>query len=409
MYGGRGGSTAGFVCALLAVGLAPASAMAFEVKHTAHGLPVKWTATSVAYVVDASVSAAVPGGGDAVQAAASAWSGAAGAPALSTTVGPGGGAVGIDGQNTVLFAPDGFAPAGNALAVTVLSYEESTGAIVDADIVINGKHRFAVLSADARAGANVTPVSTEGSSDDQDGTGDGRPRFDLQHVAAHEVGHSLGMGDVREQQGPLMYAYTLPGDASVRAPETDDVDGLEQVYGGSAQRAGCGSASVAGGRSRPLDSWAALVLALAGAWTISRRRARVLLPVWPACAIVAVLAGGSEPAHSAPAAVPLAADALGDVVAVSTYESGGVFQTSLDVAPSSCRTGSCPAVAHVQAWGGTLGGITQQVGDRPVPRVGDRVAVAFAGHSFTAGTIPAIVGKGDGPEAVLVALVGEQP
>lgn len=396
MYGERRRSTVGFVCALMAAMLVPASALAFELKHTAQGQPVMWMATTVRYVVDPSIAGEVPGGDGAFSAAAGAWSGADGAPALSTIAGPEGGKIAVDGQNTVLFAPAGFAPAGTALAVTVLTYEESSGAILDADIVINGAYRFAVLGADARAGADVAPVSTDGSSSEADGEGDSRPRFDLQHVVAHEVGHSLGLADVRDQHGPLMYAFTLPDDASIRLPTTDDLDGIEQAYGGSAQHAGCGSASVAGGRSRPLDSWAALVLALGGAWTISRRRARALASVWPGCAMLALLAGHSQPARSAPGAVSPAADAMGAVVAVSTHDVGGVLQTSLDVAPTSCRAGSCPTLARVQAWGGTLGGITQEVGDRPVPRLGDRVGVAFTG-------------EGDVRDAVLVPLLRDQP
>jgi MYXO-CTERM domain-containing protein len=381
MYGEQRRSAIGFVCALLAAALAPRSAMAFEVKHTPGGMPVKWTSTSVSYVVDPTVEATVPGGAGAIAAAAAAWSGTGGAPTLSTTVGPGGGIVAADGQNTILLAPAGFAPAGNALATTVLSYEDSTGAIVDADIVVNGEHAFAVLASGARAADGVKPVSNEGSSSDD---GDG-PRFDLDHVAAHELGHSLGLSDVRDQPGEVMYAFSRPGDASYRGPAPDDVDGLAEIYGGSQPaHAGC-SASVAGGPSRPEDAWAALALALAGAWAVSRRRARALAPVWPVCAMIAVLAGSADPARSAPGVVPAAADAMGTVAAASTRNVGGLLQTTLDVVPTSCRGGSCPATARVLAWGGTLGGITQQVGEDAVPRVGDRVALAFVGDSRASG------------------------
>jgi MYXO-CTERM domain-containing protein len=400
MYGEQRRSAAvGFVCALLAAVLAPASAMAFEAKHTASGMPVKWTSTNVSYVVDPTVAANVPGGADAVAAAAEAWSGMEGAPKLSTTAGPGGGVVAADGQNTILLVPEGFAPADGALAITVLTYEESTGAIVDADIVVNGEHAFAVLASGARAADGVAPVSNEGSPD---GEGEGGPRFDLGHVAAHELGHSLGLGDVRDQAGEVMYAFSRPGDASYRAPAPDDVDGLAEIYGGSPPaHAGCG-ASVAGGPSRPEDTWAALALALAGAWAVSRRRARALVPVWPVCAMIAVLAGGADAARSAPGVVSAAAEAVGTVAAASTCNVGGVFQTTLDVVPTSCRSGSCPATARVLAWGGTLAGITQQVGEYPVPQVGDRVALAFVGASRGRANAGAVRETDSRCEAVLV-------
>jgi hypothetical protein len=400
MYGERRRSAAVFVCALLGSISLSATAMAFELKHTTQGLPVRWTETSVAYVIDPSVAAEVPGGADAVAVAVGAWSGQGGAPALSTRAGWSAGKIAVDGQNTVLFAPPDFAAVGGALAVTVLSYQESTGAIVDADIVINGKHAFAVLGASARAPKNMPPVSTDGSSSDGD-DGSGAPRFDFQHVVAHEAGHSLGLADVHDQSGPLMYAYTMPDDASVRAPSPDDVDGIEQAYGGSTERSGgCGTASVAGARARPWDAWVALAVlflvstvlrqsrrrgvpvAAAVRATPHRRAARALVPFGIA---LAVLGGQSLPARSAPGLVPVGADALGTVLAAQTRDVGGIFQTTLDVAPSACRSGSCPEVLHVRAWGGTIGGITQQVGELPVPRVGDRVTVALSDRSRAAG------------------------
>ncbi len=400
MYGERRRSAAVFVCALLGLTLSSATATAFELKHTTAGLPVKWTQPSVSYVVDPTVAAAVPGGADAVSAALGAWSGQGGAPALSSTVSSSEGKIAVDGQNTVLFAPHGFDAAGGALAVTVLSYEEATGAIIDADIVINGKHAFAVLGASARAGKNVSPVSTDGSSSGDDGAGEDEPRFDFQHVVAHETGHSLGLADVHDEAGPLMYAYTMPGDASVRAPSSDDVDGIEQDYGGSTQRSGgCGPASVAGARTRAWDAWAALAALLAVAAAArarpQRRAARALVKpstalrrsrrsAVPLFVAIVVVAGHSASARSAPGTVPVGADALGTVLAVQTCDLGGVFQTTLDVAPSACRNGSCPEVLHVRAWGGTVGGITQQVGDLPVPRVGDRVTVALSNRARSA-------------------------
>jgi hypothetical protein len=387
MYGERCRSAAVFVCALLGSTLLSATAMAFELKHTTQGQPLRWTESSVSYVIDPSVAAQVPGGAEAVAAAVGAWSGQGGAPALSTTAGWSAGKIAVDGQNTVLFAPPDFAAVGGALAVTVLSYQESTGAIVDADIVINGKHPFAVLGASARASKNMTPVSTDGSSSDGDDGSGGGPRFDFQHVVAHEAGHSLGLADVHDQSGPLMYVYTMPDDASVRAPSPDDVDGIEQAYAGSTDRSGgCGTASVAGGRARPWETWVTLAILFAVAAASRarphRRAARGLVPL---TVMLAVLGGQSLPARSATGLVPVGADALGTVLAVQTRDVGGIFQTTLDVAPSTCRVGSCPEVLHVRAWGGTIGGITQQVGELPVPRIGDRVTVALSEKAQAAG------------------------
>jgi hypothetical protein len=389
MYSVRLRSAAAFACTALALSVVPASARAFALKHTDSGQLVKWAEASVPYVVDASVGEAVPWGANAVSGALAAWSGIEGAPVLSSAPGPG--RVAIDGRNSIVYVPGGFAPAGGALAITLVSFDESTGDIVDTDVVINGQHSFAVLAPGARPGPDGVPVPTD--TPGEEGAQSDGASFDLQHVLAHETGHSLGLADVRDQPSALMYAFSMPGDASNRAPRPDDVDGLAEIYGGSAPHAGCGSAAVGGARSRAGD-WLAFLALLLGATTIARLRARPVVVRasqlvmrkrgpgralrWPMCVGLAALAGHSRAARSEPGAVPPVADFVGDVTAVSTRDAGGVLETIVDVAPTACRGGSCADAVPVRAWGGTLGGITQQVGDLPAPRLGDRVAAAFS-------------------------------
>ena len=352
-------------------------AAAYEVKHTPGGQVVRWSESSVTLVVDPSVTDEVAGGVTAFDAALHGWSGVDGSPSLSMSVGPGGGTPALDGQNTVLYAPQGFAPAGNALAVTVFSYETVSGRILDTDIVVNGQHAFAVLPDGAHPGAGVEPVSTEGGSDDD--THRAHDSFDIQHVFAHELGHVMGLGDDLETRDALMYAYTSPGDASLRVPTADDLDGIEVVYAGSPASAhsGCGRASVGGSRVNEVDAWAGLaLLAGAGAWLTRRRGARVAVPV---CAAGFILLSGSADARSATNhGFAGAADAHALVVSAEARNVAGVFQTTLVLAPTECRTSACPDRAETQVWGGSLGGITQVVGEHEVPRVGDSVDVTFA-------------------------------
>jgi hypothetical protein len=148
-----------------------------------------------------------------------------------------------------------------------------TGLIVDVDIVINGEHPFAVLPATARAPKGAVPVSTEGGPH----SSTSHAEFDLQHVVAHEVGHALGLGDDQTDKSAAMYAYTMPNDASLRGPASDDADGLEAVYGAmSASPSGCGQSNLAGSRPRAAkwDS-AVTLLAVAAAWWGRRRREHV--------------------------------------------------------------------------------------------------------------------------------------
>ncbi|MBV9945949.1 MAG: matrixin family metalloprotease, partial [Myxococcales bacterium] len=394
--------------AALLVALGARDAAAFDLKHTPSGQPLRWAGSSVTYVVDPSVEAAVPGGQAAVSRALASWSETGGGPALVAKTGPGGAQPGVDGQNSVLLAPAGFAPAGKALAVTVTSFDDATGAIVDADIVLNGTYAFAVLAAGAVSPSDATPVATDGSARASDDEG---AVFDLVHVASHEVGHSLGLADVRDDPAALMYAFTMPGDASVRQPSADDVDGVDTLYGAAAAgpasgvaastgtgHAGCGQASVAGTRPHPGDAWAALALfGGAGLWLSARRgRARAVRAALPVSAALFALLAGPGPARSAEAPLPASAsasasarakaeapaqaDAAARVVSVGTRNVGGLFETTIEVEPTECRLAAatgCPARATARVWGGSLGGITQRVGEDVVPAVGDAVEVNY--------------------------------
>jgi hypothetical protein len=260
----------------LGVLLCARSAGAFELKQTATGRSVHWAGPTMTFVIDPSVEAAVPGGGAAVATALAAWSGASGAPQMVWTTGSGGGKAANDGVNTVLLAPEGFARAGAALAVTLLTYDENTGEILDADIVVNGVYAFAVLAADARS-VGAAPISLEGATTLAASLG----TFDLLHVLVHETGHSLGLGDVGDDNA-VMYAYTTPGDAAYRAPVEDDQAGMEAIYGARSSP-GCSNASIAGSQAAAGEPWwaAVLVLGASAAWAARRSRAASLSPVSP--------------------------------------------------------------------------------------------------------------------------------
>jgi Matrixin len=384
------------VCAMtVALCAFPHSSDAFEVKHTSTGLPLRWNGASVSYVVDPSVEQNVPGGAQAVSNAVAGWSGSVGGPILSTSVGPGGAKAGFDGQNSVLFAPDGFAPAGSALAITVVSYDDATGAIVDADVVVNGNYPFAVLAAGADPSHTASPVSTDGTPASAMSTGHAHQTpFDIVHVLAHEAGHSLGLADDASDHADLMFAYTTPGDATVRLPSSDDVDGVEAIYGATpaapeaGASSGCGQSSVAGSRTRPTDALAALALVAGVAmWLASRRLARTprmapsrtrRLGRISIGAVFVALALPGAPARSAQVVYAPIPDASARVVTVSTTSVDGLFETTLELAPTACRTAPCPSSATAHAWGGHLGGITQRIGgDDPLPSVGDVVGVTF--------------------------------
>jgi hypothetical protein len=357
------------------------TARAFMVKQTSSGLAVHWPGDSVAFVVNPTMDSMVSGSVTSATAAVQAWS-ASGAPALTVEPGNTPAVPAVDGQNSIIFAAHGFLPAGDALAVTLVSFNAATGEIVDTDIVINGVHSFGVLPSGTMPPAGTASVAMEGASGDTaDSTG--LLVFDFQHVVAHEVGHSLGLSDSIDEQTALMYPYTKPHDTSVRMPALDDLDGVSDIYANATAAAapassGCGKSSVAGSGVRAKDAEAAVALiVVAGAWIVSRRRARALVPVGAAC--LALLAS-PRAASSAQPPQTVHVDATARVVGATTRSVGGAFQTVVDLVPGTCDdVKTCPARARARVWGGTMNGITQEVGEGVTPEIDDDVDLAFAG------------------------------
>jgi MYXO-CTERM domain-containing protein len=251
--------------------VASRDASAFVLKHAPSGADVHWTTSTVTFETTKSLDG-LPGGSEAVARALAGWGGIAGAPTLAISTTDADLTPANDGHNIVYFAKDGYAPAGSALAVSVLSFDANTGELVDADIVINGGYDFAVLADDTAATPGAPMVSTDG---------DGEPpwragTFDLIEVLSHEVGHCLGLAHDMTDTAAIMFPEVAPNDVSRRDPSSDDVAGVVSDYasvtlsadGNGSQGGGCSatSAPVKSGAS-----WVAAV-ALAGVAALARRR-----------------------------------------------------------------------------------------------------------------------------------------
>jgi hypothetical protein len=116
-----------------------------------------------------------------------------------------------DGANTNLIAwyerswPGDYPP--EAVAITAVSYDEGTGAILDSDIAVNGD-RF------------IFGIVQEGSCDGL---------MDVQSAVTHEAGHMLGFDD-SDVPGATMYGFTFPCETEKRTLEDDDISGLCAMY-----------------------------------------------------------------------------------------------------------------------------------------------------------------------------------
>jgi hypothetical protein len=116
-------------------------------------------------------------------------------------------------QHVIIFRDQGwpYADSANAIGLTTLTVDLTTGEIFDADMEINSAD-FA-LSVDGDGGAP--------SVDDA-----GRMTYDLLSVMTHEAGHFLGLAHSTSTSA-LMYAHYHPG---TTAPTLDDQEGICSIY-----------------------------------------------------------------------------------------------------------------------------------------------------------------------------------
>lgn len=385
-------SVAVAVGALVLVAANTRDANAYVVKKTSRGELVHWEERSVSYTLDPSLDGNVLDAVRATQDAMGTWSGSVGAPDLvgkaPTSDSPT--KPGFDQKNGIFFMKSGWAPAGRALAITVLTYDNSSGRILDADIIFNGTYKFAVLSEHAAergpSATGGTKISnTDGITHVDEEAGEPASIYDLHHVIAHELGHSLGMNDEMAKRDALMYRYSAPNDTTLRAPASDDIAGLAELYSTKIEAGGngCGNAAVApkkpGLAASQIAMFATLgllvFLVLRGR---SDRRMRFAFVAAAALATYGLLPTVSKPEAGVARANPLApGHARAQVTSTTTSMEAGLFKTTYALATTVCRAATCPKIGHGSVWGGVSGNIRQEVGGQFAPQAGDAVDVSF--------------------------------
>ncbi|MEM8711782.1 MAG: matrixin family metalloprotease, partial [Planctomycetota bacterium] len=185
-----------------------------RLRYSVDGTPLRWTSPeSISLVVNSAGSDDVPNGSHetAIESAVEAWNEVPGSRARLVIDRSASAEQRIDWQSNdihlVVFDETGssgyFSGASGIVAITPVSFF-TDGRIIDADVVFNGKNfRF----------------TTSGESGS----------FDIQDVAAHELGHLIGL-DHSGVCGATMYPYVDPTVILHRSLAIDDENGLRHVY-----------------------------------------------------------------------------------------------------------------------------------------------------------------------------------
>jgi hypothetical protein len=371
---------------------------------------VRWHKDAVDVVVDKSFTDLA---GPAVfGAAVDAWR-ATGAMLPSVSTVPGDGKkVGYDpkgaNENVVVFAPYGWAKAHGALAVTVLTFDNASGQILDADLLLNGGGRFfANFDHDESEGDDDDSVSIEDVPGATTVTTQSKhtltPRFDVQSVVTHELGHFFGLGEDYDEKQATMYTSTRPGEIHKRILKQSESTVINALYAESSPddpksgeaKGGCGRAQVARGDLPGTVSWMGFVAATLGLGLLaaSRRartdelrvRVRVGRPrrsqKWGRMGgwltVTGLLAFLSPPELQAATDTPtVRGDAAVQVLGAAPRWADGILETELTFRVTTCHVAPCPDTAqHVVVQGGSLDGVTQVIGPFAVPEVGARMTV----------------------------------
>jgi hypothetical protein len=254
-------------------------------KKSADGDNVRWHAQKTTVYLDASLDQVGNQAREAVQLGFGTWlSSGAKLPGLSfdSTKGAQFGSK-PNGKSEIMYGPITIKGHENDLALTITFSDPDTGEVLEADMIFNSTHPFALLSSTSQDDDSAGPTRPASMGMGQPASCQGK--YDLQSVATHEVGHFFGLGEDYDVKTATMYYTTGRCETNKRVLQSSDETTMSALYvaGGSSDMSsasassaadtgkGCGGARIGLGRTDGEGSLAA-VLGLLGFVSWRRRR-----------------------------------------------------------------------------------------------------------------------------------------
>jgi hypothetical protein len=302
---------------------------------------VRWVAAHVPIRVDPALASDPEESAEAAEVAFDAWGGLRGVPELrldgDTQRVPGYSLTG-DNENGV-YRVASLPIDGVALAVTVSTYRQSDGELLDADVLVATSGDVGLLSEEPEGRELRT--------------------YDLGSLLAHESGHVLGLGETEDDEAATMWPRLHRGDTGPRTLEADDEAGALELYAGAGLHTqSCGVQGPLGRLGGGASVLFAFGLAMLAA-VIRRRQSRRALAGVALLAVVLAL-GASE-------RVVKADDGLrGRAHLVDVRWERGLLVSEFDVTTAGGHE-------RLVVLGGARDGVVQQVGNGLPPADGAQV------------------------------------
>jgi Matrixin len=203
-------------------------------KKTPQGKDLHWENKTLTIYLDDSLQHIGPGASEAVMQAFGQWVASdQRLPDLSFDTGQTSPSPKQDGKSTVSYARITAPGHEHDVAITVTYANDQTGAIIEADIVLNALYPMGALT--AKTPAQTSPgAGSHDDGKDRDESLDCRNRYDAQNVATHEAGHFFGLGEDLTEKRATMFLSIDHCETHKRALATTDTTALGTLYAESA-------------------------------------------------------------------------------------------------------------------------------------------------------------------------------